>query len=256
MEAMRSNQVFKEKEAVAVIRHALQMQAAASAASDPTLQGLTYEELKRIALEAGIGETFLAQAAERASLRNRSGFLNLVEETEKSVEGEPAIEDFAEQAQLLAYDNRYGEVSLRPGPSLKGSLRIANSSGGSVLYRGRRFSSHATVNLEDGFTRIRVRSSLAAAGFVGLSALSFGVVIGSLVSFLLTPESGLTTILTALGCGILLFGTLAFASILQARKLADSLAGCIGRMLSGAVDADSEVEPPETQKLPRLSVRG
>jgi hypothetical protein len=212
--------MFSEQEASAILRRAAQLQEVAAASEGQISTGVSYGVLQRIASEAGIEKSFLAKAFQSASLRTRSGPLNIVEESERILEGEVAVKNFAAVAQMLSYAHGYIYPSTRSKPGLRGFTRMTHRQSGPFGYIGRRFSSYVELNSDGGVTRIRVRSSLAASYLFGLMTLLTGPL------FIIL--------------GPILFFTLAGVAVRQSRALADSLAEDLAPVLRAQT---ASVEP-------------
>lgn len=205
-----SRKIYGEKEAAELLREAARLQE--EVGEDAYSAGVTLEELRRIAKEAGIDPQYLdrAMALGRTSPKERS-ILNLSEETEHILDGEIPASEFD---LLVTALQRHGSVQM--GQQL----------GRTVSAQVTKAPMTANVNLSsrNGRTRLAVRSTPLLAYFLGLHVpLIAATVVGPLVG-----THNLVGGIAA-SAGLVLGGLLAFTGLTKlgkrrAREMGASLA--------------------------------
>lgn len=154
--------VFSEKEAADILQKAVKLQEAAGEASNAYTPGITVDELRRIAEEAGLDPRYLEQAiaGEKLSEPAKKWFLNLVQEHDRVIEGELPPDRF---------DLVTEEVSSR---SLRRSgLRQIGRALEGQFSKGWGFG-WMRISSRNGRTRLQVRSN-SFVPFMGMMYPSF-----------------------------------------------------------------------------------
>jgi hypothetical protein len=209
--------IFGEQEAAELLRAAARMQE--ELGKDSYSAGVTLEELRRIASEAGIEPKYLDRALEQAQSAPRErSLLNLVEETEHVLDGEVPMGDVDLVAEALRR---------------QGSVQMAQQLGRTVAAQVVKAPMVARVQLSsrNGRTRLTVRSVPLLAYFLGLHApLIAACVAGPLVGSH-NPVGGVLA-----SAGLVLGGMLAFTGLARvgkrrARQMGERLAEELGSLV-------------------------
>ena len=214
---MPKKRVFSEQEASEIMQRAVRLQES-SKTGDSYTPGITFDELKRIADEAGIDVQFLNKAVTGVDTEEKStvGVFNLTEEFERVVEGEMDPEDFDKILHLI----RKGGL-MQVGRTLTGQ----GTMGVHVVKIG--------VESRNGRTRVRVKYIPLSAYFIGLhmpiilSAVAMGQAVQSGL-----PWMGVAAIVAMLGIGTGVFHWL----VKTGRKAAKKLTGQIVEVIEEEVD--------------------
>ena len=205
---MSDNRVFSEKEAAEILQRAARFQESSSGGSYAA--GITLNELQKIAFEAGIDEANVRKALDRPS-QTKTSLLNLVEETERVIDGEMTPEAMDAFAEVISKYGRLQQVS-QVGRSFSG---IVN---GGVLY------AKVELHSRNGRTRLKVKSMPLMAYLIGLHApLIVGLCAGVGLMGSHMVALGLAVMSMLLLVGFLAFTYLAKGSITKSRKLADDI---------------------------------
>ncbi len=147
--------VFSEKEVSDILQRAVRLQEEAGGEYTP---GVTYDELLRIAVEAGIDKDCLQRAIESpAAASPKHSLLNLIEEQDKVLDGELEADEFGE-----LMDQIRELVKLQRAQTF-GKLVEAQAWGGGVC-------GTLKVSSKRGRTRISFRQVPFFAYFAGLHA--------------------------------------------------------------------------------------
>lgn len=203
--------VFSEQEAAQIVQRAVHLQESASEGRG-YVPGITYDELRRIAEEAGIDSRFLDQAMREGNAPvSQRGLLHFTETFERVIEGELAPEDFDVVMEHLHTGGRNSQVT-QIGRMLKGNT-----------YTGWGMASIAVAS-RNGRTRLSVKSNALMAFFVSL----YPTIIGSVIAAGAMGERGLVVQGLGVAAGLLTVGAIGFRAMLRmnhraARALSDKL---------------------------------
>jgi len=231
---MDSDRIFSEQEAADVLRRAAQIQQETAAGAPVT--GLTYDELKRIAAEAGISEAVLTRAV-RAPSKTRPGFLNLVEENERVLDGTLAAEDMTEVIEAI---NRHGKTNQLTaiGRTLKTDIL------------GRVFTGSVEVSSKEGATRLRVRNSALFPYMAGMhTPLILASVLGPILGSRVSLPLGIAVAVGFLTLGTVLFAWFARMGVQKSRELADDLEQSLAALTKKSMLPSPQYE---SQELPTV----
>ncbi|MCW5942911.1 MAG: hypothetical protein KIS66_11810 [Fimbriimonadaceae bacterium] len=203
--------VFSEQEAAQIVQRAVHLQESASEGRG-YVPGITYDELRRIAEEAGIDSRFLDQAVREGNAPvSHRGLLHFTETFERVIEGELAPEDFDVVMEHLHTGGRNSQV-MQIGRMLKGNT-----------YTGWGMASIAVAS-RNGRTRLSVKSNAFVAFFVSL----YPAIIGSVIAASAMGERGLVAQGLGVAACLLATGAIGFRAMLRmnhkaARALTDRL---------------------------------
>lgn len=233
---MESNRVFSEKEAAEILQRAARLQE--SSGSSVYAAGITLDELHRIASEAGIDPTYIKKALDGPK-QTTTRILNVVEETERVIDGELRPDAMDEFAEIIA---KYGRVqqATQIGRTFSGYIT------GGTLY--------AKVDLtsRNGRTRLKVKSLPLMAYLIGLHIpLILGIALGASSMGRLGSTAGLAIMAGFFAVGAVLFTLLAKVGIERSRKLADE----IEEALTGVLSHSSHQAPALQQDSAELQQR-
>lgn len=203
--------VFSEQEAAQIVQRAVHLQESESDGRG-YVPGITYDELRRIAEEAGIDSRFLDQAVREGNAPvSQRGLLHFTETFERVIEGELAPENFDVVMEHLHTGGRNSHVT-QIGRMLKGST-----------YTGWGMASIAVAS-RNGRTRLSVKSNALMAFFTSL----YPTIIGSVIAASAMGERGLVAQGLGVAVGLLTAGAIGFRAMLRmnhkaARALTDKL---------------------------------
>jgi hypothetical protein len=216
---MSEQRLYSEAEAVEIVQRAARLQES-SADGGTYRPGVSVEELRRIAEDAGIDVRYLERALEGEGEEKTSrSLLNLVEETEFVLSGEIPAEDFDEVMEAF---RRHGKVQV--------AQQIGRGMTG-VLQRGSLFANFELFS-KNGRTRLKLKATPFMAYFLGLHTpliLSLVLGVNLMARGLVVP--GLLAMLGLLAVGGLVFWTIADAGKRKARAVAQDLKEAFGRLV-------------------------
>jgi hypothetical protein len=219
---MEPGRTFNEKEAAEILRRAAQLQ---GASSGENAEGVSYENLRRIAAEAGIGESFLLSAI-RSPSSKKTRFFNLIEEHERVVDGSVSTDDLDEINETIARHGRLVQV----GP-------LGRSVQGQVT-KGVFVGAVEVSSMKDRGIRIRVQNSLQVPYFAGLHMpLILAIAIAPLflglegIKFHDGPWIAAGICLLLLAVGAILFTQFARVGVKRAKALADDLEATVSSLV-------------------------
>ncbi|MCC6404718.1 MAG: hypothetical protein IT207_11985 [Fimbriimonadaceae bacterium] len=224
--------ILSEAEVSEVLRAAAELQ---EASGKEYSAGVTLDELKRIAAEAGIAPEFLEQAIRSPKPKTvATSPLRLSEETEVVVDGEVAPENL----DLLLTKMRE-----------KGKVDKFQQVGRSLTAEVTKSPMWARVELfsRGGRTRVKVKSSPFFPYFLGLHAPLIGACIaGPLVGSHVNPITGILVAAATVATGLGLFQFFNRTSIRRSRELA----GWLGEQVN-----EIAAEPTTEQQTESLEER-
>lgn len=206
---MASKRVFSEKEAAEIMQRAVRLQESSSSGKDYT-PGVTAEELKKIAIEAGIDESFIDKAITGIDVEDKSetGPFNLTEEFTRVVEGEISPDDFDKILNLFSHSQKNGLKQV--GRTLSGPA-----------IRGIHMTS-LNVESRKGRTKVNVKYLPVFAYLIGLH----GPLISAAILLASQIEAGRPWLGAGLAAGLLTIGGIVFKALVNAgRKAAKKLTG-------------------------------
>lgn len=208
---MPSHKVFSEQEAAEILQRAVQLQEQ-SGKGDAYTPGITVDELRRIAQEAGIDPSCVERAIAGlgAEETSKPGPFNLTEEFTRVVEGEISPDNFDRILNLFSHTQKNGLKQV--GRTLSGPT----ASGAHML----------SLNVESrkGRTKINVKYLPVFAYLIGLH----GPLIASLILLASQVEAGRPWLGVGLAAGILGVGIGVFKGLVNAgRKTAKAMTGKI-----------------------------
>lgn len=214
-----SKRIYSEQEAAEVLQRAVRLQEASNKSGEYT-PGITIEELKKIASEAGIDAGILekALAGMGEDERSKLGLFNLTEEFERVVAGEMDPNDYDKILNLLK-------------PGQRGMQQVGRSLSG----QGTVGPHMVQLNVEsrNGRTKVKVKYLPVFAYLLGLH----GPVIGSFIALGLLSEKGLPLLGAAIAAGLLTAGSLAFRWLVKSGRAATrKLTGQIVEAIEEEVD--------------------
>ena len=216
---MSEQKLYSEAEAVEIVQRAARLQES-SADSGTYRPGVSTDELRRIAEDAGIDTRYLERALQgEGEEQTRRSLLNLVEETEFVLSGEIAPEDFDEVMEAL---RKHGKVQV--------AQQIGRGMTG-VLQRGSLFANFELFS-KNGRTRMKLKATPFMAYFLGLHApliLSLVLGVNLMARGMFVP--GLLVLFGLLAVGGLVFWTIADAGKKKARAVAHELKEAFGRLV-------------------------
>lgn len=217
---MSKKRVFSEQEATEIMQRAVRLQESSQSGGGYT-PGVTLEELKRIAEEAGIDVQYLDKAVIGIDIEEKSttGIFNLTEEFERVVEGEMDPEDFDKILHLVRRGGKGGMVQV--GRTLTGQGNV----GVHVVQ----------INIESrkGRTRVKVKYIPLTAYFIGLH----GPIIFSVIALGGLIEGGQPWLGAAVAAGLLGVGGTVFKWLVRTgREAAKKLTGQIVEVIEEEVD--------------------
>lgn len=213
--------VFSEKEVSDILQTAVRLQEEAGGAE--YTPGVSYDELVRIAVEAGIGKEYLQKALDSPpSAAPKHSLFNLIEEQDKVLEGEldaDGLGEFMDQVREL--------VRLQRAQTFGKSIEAQASRGGVF--------GTLKVSSKRGRTRISLRQVPFIAYFAGLHVpliasipLAAGLMAhGNVLAGILVPLALLTA-------GGSIFYMVAQAGKRKARELFTKIVGLASAALSAA----------------------
>ena len=216
---MSKHKLFSEQEAGEILQRAVRLQEE-SKSGDYT-PGVTEEELRKIAKEAGIDQSCIDRAIAGLDTEEKStvGLFNMTEEFERVVDGEMDPEDFDTISNMVKRNGRVGLMQV--GRTLSGQ----GMTGVHMVY----------VNVESrkGRTKLKVKYLPLSAYFIGMHM----PIILSFILFANFLESGrVGTGLLAAG-GLLGLGWLVFRSLVKSgRRAARALTKRITERIEEEVD--------------------
>jgi hypothetical protein len=240
---MAGKRIFSEQEAAKIMQQAVRMQEA-SAKGEQYTPGITAEELKKIAQEAGIDVAFLERAIAGVDTEEKStlGPFNLTEEFERVVEGEMNPEDYDKILKLIKPGQTRGVSQV--GRTLTGIGTV----GPHMM--------HLNVESRKGRTKVKVKYSPVFAYLIGLH----GPVIGSIIAMAATAEKGNVLLGLGIAAGLLAVGSAAFNYLVKAgraaaRKLTGQIvevveeeSGLRGNLAHASAGAASEQEQARVEE--------
>ena len=206
---MAGKRVFSEKEAAEIMQRAVRMQESSGKGGDYT-PGITEEELRKIAVEAGIDPSFLDKAISGIDTQEKSetGLFNLTEEFIRVVEGEISPDDFDKILNLFSHSQKNGLKQVGrtlSGPAIKGTHMMS-----------------LNVESRKGRTKINVKYMPVFAYLIGLH----GPLITSVILLASQIEGGRPWLGAGLAAAILGIGVGVFKALVNAgRKMAKKLTG-------------------------------
>lgn len=204
---MSKPRVFSEKEAADILQRAARIQESSAGSYSA---GVTYEELQRIASETGIDEASLQKALD-APLEKTTRILNLVEETERVIEGELAPEAMDAFAEVLS---KYGRV--------QNGSQIGRSFNGYV--NGGTIYAKVELHSRNGRTRIKVKSMPVMAYLFGMHIpLILGITSGAAMMGNGLVAAGAAVMAMLFTIGFVIFNILAKKSMERSRQMADEI---------------------------------
>lgn len=227
--------IYSEKEAAELLQKAAKLQEQGDGTGYSA--GVTLEELRRIAEEAGIAPDFLDKAiADGKAPRKEASLFNLVEETEQVVEGEiaPSETDLVVQA-------------MRREGTVQALQQIGRTTTAQVM-KGP-MSARVDVSSRQGRTRVQVRSSPLMAYFLGLhTPLILATVAGPVVGRA-NPLAGI-----ACSAGLLLAGWFGFTGLAKvgkrkAREMGERIAAKVEEVASEAPRGAAQEDQALRQQL-------
>ncbi len=207
---MAGKRVFSEQEAAEIMQRAVRMQET-SPKGDYT-PGITEDELRKIAIEAGIDASFIEKAIAGIDVVEKStvGPFNLTEEFTRVVEGEIDPDDFDKILGLFGHTQRNGLKQV--GRTLSGQATTGAHMVG------------LSVESRKGRTKINVKYMPVFAYLIGMH----GPLIGSAIALAGLIESGQPWLGFGVAAGLLTVGMVAFKALVNAgRKAAKKLTGKI-----------------------------
>lgn len=216
---MANKRVFSEQEAAEIMQRAVRMQET-SPKSDYT-PGITEDELRKIAIEAGIDAAFIEKAIAGIDTEEKSktGLFNMTEEFERVVEGEMDPKDFDTILNMVKRSGRAGMMQV--GRTLTG--------------QGFTGVHMVTVNVESrkGRTKLKVKYVPFSAYFIGLHLpiiASMGIIGGF-------AGAGQPWLGVGIAGGLFGIGSLVFSWLVKAgRRAAKKLTGEIAETIRDEVD--------------------
>lgn len=235
---MAGKRIFSEQEAAEVMQRAVRLQE--TSGRDQYTPGVTADELRRIAEEAGISPEFIEKAIAGVDVEEKStiGPFSLTEEFERVVEGEMNPEDYDKILKLVKPNHQRGISQV--GRTLTG----IGTTGLHMV--------HLNVESRNGRTKVRVKYSPFSAYFIGLH----GPLVGSIIAIAGAAENGNIWVGVAIAAGLLALGSVAFNWLVKSgRKAAKKLTGKIVEAIEEEVDplrnnlqSSSANEPQEKER--------
>ncbi len=210
---MSKHKIFSEQEASEILQKAVKLQEAGPDKGDGYKPGITYDELKKIAEEAGLDPQYLDQAIEVPTAAEvEKGPFHLSEKIERVIDGELDPNNFDVLLDQLRPTRAGIPVGIQVGRALTATTWTGIS------------QARIEVSSRKGRTRLRVNSNSLMAYFMGLH---MPLIIG-IVTMAGMAESGRGTLGALLGGGLILAGMGAFKWLANkghkaARKVADKL---------------------------------
>jgi hypothetical protein len=204
---MSGKRIFSEQEAAEIMQRAVRLQEQSGTGEQYT-PGITADELKKIAQEAGIDVAFLEKAIAGLGPEERSklGLFNLTEEFERVVEGEMNPDDYDRIMNLFSHTQKNGLKQVGrtlSGPAIKGAHMMS-----------------LNVESRKGRTKINVKYMPVFAYLIGLH----GPMIAGLVGMAGLIEGGQPWLGVGLAVGLLTAGGVAFNALVKAgRKTAKAV---------------------------------
>ncbi len=203
--------VFSEKEAAEIVQRAVALQESAGDHARAYVPGVTLDELKRIAEEAGIDPKYIEVALESQVREGQKGPLHFTEEFERVVDGELPPEDFDVVMEHVRSANTQRPL-VQVGKSLQGQI-----------WTGWGLAS-LNVSSRNGRTRIHVKSN----AFLPFMTTMYPCLIGSIIASAAMAERGLVLAGLGVAAGVLSAGLVGFKALLNkghdaARKATDRL---------------------------------
>lgn len=216
---MAGKRIFSEQEASEIIQKAVRMQE--TSGTEQYTPGITAEELRKIAQEAGISAEFLEKAIAGIDTEEKStlGPFSLTEEFERVVEGEMNPEDYDKILNLVKPSHQRGISQV--GRTLTG----IGTTGPHMV--------HINVESRKGRTKVKVKYSPVFAYLIGLH----GPLIGSIIALASTAEHGNVWLGASIAAGLMVIGSGAFNWLVKSgRKAAKKLTGKIVEAIEEEVD--------------------
>ncbi|MBZ0213467.1 MAG: hypothetical protein K8H99_06690 [Nitrospirae bacterium] len=217
--------VFSEKEAAEIVQRAVALQESAGDNARAYVPGVTLDELKRIAEEAGIDPKYIEVALESRVREGHKGPLHLTEEFERVVDGELPPEDFDVVMEHVKSANTQRPV-VQVGKSLQGQIWTGWGLAG------------LNVTSRNGRTRIHVKSN----AFLPFMTTLYPCLVGSIIATASMSERGLVAAGLGVAAAVIGAGLVGFKALLNkgheaARKTTDRL--------EEAVATETESRRPE-----------
>lgn len=220
---MERKHTYSEKEAAELLQRAARLQE--SVAERDYTPGVSFEELQRIAHEAGIDPKYLDQAVQVQSSEPKQAFFGMVEEYDKVIEGELDPDDFDAILEVFGVGMKRQQMR-QVGRSLIGQT----TAGLSMV--------HLEVSSRNGRTRIRGKSTPFIAYFATLHWMGIlGIILGASTGESSGAVAGMAVGLTLLIAGLLSFYLLGKASTRSARTL-------VGKVEERVHELVQPVKPP------------
>jgi hypothetical protein len=239
---MAGKKIFSEQEAAEIMQRAVRMQEQ-SGTADQYTPGITADELKKIAQEAGIDVAFLEKAIAGIDHEEKStlGPFNLTEEFERVVEGEMNPEDYDRILNIVKPNHQRGISQV--GRTLTGIGTV----GPHMV--------HINIESRRNRTKIKVKYSPVFAYLIGMHL----PLIGSIISLALISEHGNVWLGVGLAAGLMALGSAAFNWLVKAgRRAAKKLTGEIVEIveeeatlrdnLSHSTKADQELRETQSEQ--------
>jgi hypothetical protein len=216
---MSAKRIFSEQEASEIIQKAVRMQE--TSGNDQYTPGVTADELRKIAQEAGISAEFIEKAIAGIDIEEKStlGPFSLTEEFERVVEGEMNPEDYDKILNLVKPNHQRGISQV--GRTLTG----IGTTGPHMV--------HINVESRRGRTKVKVKYSPVFAYLIGLH----GPLIGSIIALASTAEHGNVLLGVGIAAGLMAVGAGAFNWLVKSgRRAAKKLTGKIVEAIEEEVD--------------------
>lgn len=215
--------ILSEAEAAEILRAAAELQE--SSGTDYSA-GVTLDELRRIAVEAGIAPEFLEKAIQSPVATRKSSLFRISEQTEIVLDGEVAPGNLD---LVLAALRDHGSVSQyqQVGRTLTGTVTKAP------------MSAHVDISSRGGRTRVKVRSTPFLPYFLGLHVPLIGACVAGPVVGSWNPLAGIGVALATLATGLGLFQLLNRKSIQRSRGLADGLRNEVAKIVDEPAPAQT-----------------
>lgn len=217
---MSKKRVFSEQEATEIMQRAVRLQES-SKTGDSYLPGVTIDELKRIAEEAGIDLKHIYSAVAGIDTEEKStkGVFNLTEEFERVVDGEMDPEDFDKILHLVRRSGKGGLMQVGRTVTGQGTVGVH------VV--------QIEVESRHGRTRAKVKYIPLSAYFIGLHM----PIILSIVALASQFEAGRPGFGVIGAAAMLGVGTAVFQWLVKAgRRAAKKLTGDIVKVIEQEID--------------------
>lgn len=200
---MDNNRIFSEQEAAEIMQRAVRLQEQSHQSVDYT-PGITVQELRKIALEAGIDASYIEKAIAGIDSVEKSnvGPFNLTEEFVRVVEGEINPDDFDKILLLFSHSNKNQLKQI--GRSLTGHATTGSHFMG------------LSVESRNGRTKICAKYMPIFAYLIGLH----GPLIASAILLATQIGAGRPWLGVGLAAGLLGIGAFVFRSLVYAGRKA------------------------------------